>query len=308
MSAVPASTKLSTLSDLLTQLQDSDPVRSLQAQSRSGIHDSYTFRNRKDQRDPDDDPDQDSEEDADEAVMPYPTQWHHIDDLMRDLLIVPEVQQYPDITSTILKCRQQLTKLRRYGGTDYQGQTVMQIESVYNQLVDHIRPLYNLDDTREGLPLSPIERAMIQIVTEIVSIGRALNFIKFLQLETVSYWAGQIKCDLEALEQRARARGNQELPTLCQNLDIRFTQFVDFMNSNSRRDARSKYDSMVAHIKSFFTPENTARLSTWDRRGLNGVVICLLCFGRRAGFALSDLQSLDASYWKYANPHGYGTT
>jgi hypothetical protein len=30
--------------------------------------------------------------------------------------------------------------------------------------------------------------------------------------------------------------------------------------------------------------------------------------GERAGFQLSDLQSLDESYWKYAHPHGYATT
>lgn len=301
MSAIPASANIPALSSLLKQLQDLGPDTKLAAEPRTGAHDTYTFRNRQVQRDPHDDPDQHSEEDTDEDVTNHPAQWRHIEDLVRALLTVPEVQEYPDTKSMLEKCIQQLMKLRRYGGADYQGQTLQQIESAYNQLVDHIRPFYTLDDTVEGMPLSTIERAMLQIVTETVRIGRALSFIKFLQLESEPNFGAQLICELKVLEEGARARGDQQAATFSQNVHARFTQFTDLMRSNSKSAARNKYNSMVAHIKAYLTPENIARTSRGDRRRLNAVVICLLCYGGRAGLKLNDLQAMDVSYWQYAH-------
>ena len=288
MSAVPASTNLSTLSDLLTQLQDlhNSDLRLLESQEHIKI---------RKEREP----------------------WDHIKGLISHVLLDPQLQGHTGLQDTLIKCKQTLTQLRLYGDTDpgHHMITYLQIQSVYNQLVDHIKSVYTLDDTQSArtshIYSSEIDIYLQHIVSEIVAIGVREHFIKHIELETQSQWKAimirQLKFGLgyKMYSNRSSSADSlRRLSDLCQDLDREFTRFIE------RPTAPNIYYAMVAYIHNFYTPENIAPLNPLDRKNLNIVVICLLCYGRHYmhdNFKLRMLEEIDTSYWQYANPLGHGT-
>lgn len=85
----------------------------------------------------------------------------------------------------------------------------------------------------------------------------------------------------------------RRLSDLCQDLDRHFTRFME------RPTVPNIYYVMVAYIHNFYTPENIVALNPLDRKNLNIVVICLLCYGRHYmydNFKLHMLEEIDTSY------------
>lgn len=235
-------------------------------------------------------------------------QWGHIKDGIREIQIHPEIQHYPELKSVFRKCQEALTKLRLYGSTDYQGedQALVQNESVFNQIVDHIKTVYTREDIKyiQGTHgySSEISRALREIVHDVILVGRPLQFIKYLELQTEPHWKANMTHEIENLQRDARAQGVQKLTALSEHLDTQFTQFIQ------RPTVPKIYNDMVASIQSFYYSQNYRALPWHTTRSLHTVVICLLCYGRKAGFKLSNVAKLDSWYWHCCNPHGYGTT
>jgi hypothetical protein len=284
MSGLPASTKLSELSSLLTQLQglNNSDLRLLPS-----TPEQIQYR-------------------AERAA------WDRVKNLISNIQNDPELQrQHTQLQSVLIKCQQALTKLRLYGSIDYQdqAQAIVQNESVFNQLVDNIKLVYTLEDKNGYSPKTnpngyspPILAALESIVNKIIFIGRQMDFIKQLELQTEPQWKDTIKRAIDYLQGNAHAQGLQKLSVMSQNLDGLFTQFI------ARPSASKIYNSMVANIWDFYHAENVAALSWSTTRTLHTIVICLLGYGRKYGFKLNTIEASDAWYWRCVNPHGYGTT
>jgi hypothetical protein len=207
-----------------------------------------------------------------------------------------------------VKCQQTLTKLRLDGSRDYQddAQSRVQKESVYNQLVDHIKLVYTLNAqpkylTRPYGYSSEIILALNELVIVILRVGGPFNFIKSIELLDEPHWNSNMIRTLQNIKRDARALGNRELSVLSQNLNDQYT--VDMCRRNNIR-----YNNMVDYVWDFYTPENMSPLPMGTTLSLQTVVICLLCYGRNAGFNISKIGALDRYYWQGANPHGYATT
>lgn len=250
--------------------------------------------------------------------------WDRVKNLISNILKNPELQRHhTELQSVLIKCQQALTKLRLYGSIDYQGeaQALVQNEAVFNQLVDNIKLVYTLEDKQymqSTNGYSPkIMAALESIVNKIIQIGRHMQFIKELELQTEPEWNDVIIRAMQRLKDYLTATGGmtitivhhtaytrnlQKLSVLTQNLDTQFTQFI------ARPTASKIYNSMVAEIRSFYTPETLAALPWAISRTVHAIVMCLLGYGRKYGFKLNKMEALDAWYWRCCNPHGYGTS
>jgi hypothetical protein len=259
--------------------------------------------------------------------------WDRVKNLISNILKDTELQrEHTPLQFVLVKCQQALTRLRFYNGpslpiygsVDYQDeeQTEIQNESVFNQLVDNIKTVYTLEDKPGYSPhfynpngYSPkILAALESIVNKIILIGEYKVFITHYQLMTEQDWKRIIPRVIRSLNEYIYVRRNsrdenhevvQKLSVLRSKLDTPLTQFI--ARPTDLSTGLNTYNSMVAEIRSFYTYQNMQSLTPEIRWSIHVIIICLMGYGRKYSFKLNQIEALDAWYWRYVNPRGYGT-
>ena len=239
--------------------------------------------------------------------------WDHVKNLISDILKDIELQRdHKKVQSVLVKCQQALTRLRLYGSADYhdnpQGRLVarIQTESVFNQLVYNIKTVYTLEDKPGYSPLfykppsSKILVALESIVHEIIHIGDVQGYITHYQLMTEQDWKSIIPRCMHALDEYLydrRTSGDEAvhlLSVLKSKLDTQLTKFIARPIT-----ALNIYNSMVDEIESVYEHMTMGT-------SLHIIIICLMAYGRKYSFHQKQIEALDVLYWRDHNPRGFG--
>jgi hypothetical protein len=252
--------------------------------------------------------------------------WDRVKNLISNMLKDTELQRnHTPLHSVLEKCQHALTRLYfytgpnrpPYGSVDHQHKERAEIgnESVFNQLVDNIKTVYTLENKNKYSPnnnpsgysptiLVPLE----SIVQKIIRIGEDMSFITHYQLMTEEDWKIIIPKMIRHLHVYRDDRQNTQdenhamvykFVVLRRKLDTQLTQFIASTELNT-------FCSMVAEFRSFTTSRNIQSLAVEIRWPIQIIIICLMGYGREYGFDLTMIEALDAWYWRYVNPHGYG--